>query len=64
MQFNSQDKSRAAAAIDGLREELFALSRRIHENPELRFEEDDTFATGERIDALIERIHEDGDDDA
>ncbi|MGZ4131784.1 MAG: 30S ribosome-binding factor RbfA [Actinomycetota bacterium] len=63
------EKARASsrAALRSARAHLrHELGRQIHlkVTPELRFEEDDTFATGARIDALIERIHEDGDDDA
>jgi ribosome-binding factor A len=57
--------SRAAlrSAAAHLRREL-GRQIRLKVTPELRFEEDDTYATGERIDALIERIHEDLDDGA
>ena len=52
--------SRAAlrSASAHLRREL-GRQIRLKVTPELRFEEDDTYETGQRIDALIERTHDD-----
>jgi ribosome-binding factor A len=52
--------SRAAlrSAAAHLRHEL-GRQIRLKNTPELRFEEDDVVATGERIDAIIERLHHD-----
>ena len=36
---NSEAKARLAAAVEGAREEILALSHRIHANPEVAFEE-------------------------
>jgi ribosome-binding factor A len=57
--------SRAAlrSASAHLRREL-GRQIRLKVTPELRFEQDDTYETGQRIDAVLERIHEDDVDDA
>ncbi len=45
------------SAVKHLRHEL-GRQVRLKSVPELRFEEDPSIATGERIDRIIERIHE------
>lgn len=54
--------SRAAlrSAASHLRHEL-GRQVRLKATPELRFEEDVTIAVGERIDSIIERLHEEED---
>jgi ribosome-binding factor A len=57
--------SRAAlrSASPHLRHEL-GRQVRLKVTPEIRFEEDASIATGERIDEIIEHLHEEGHDDA
>ena len=54
--------SRAAlrSATPHLRHEL-GRQVRLKVTPEIRFEEDDTLATGQRIDDLIEQVHREDD---
>jgi ribosome-binding factor A len=58
----SRASSRAAlrSAAPHLRHEL-GRQVRLKVTPEIRFEEDTSIETGERIDAIIEHLHEDGD---